>query len=148
MVVEEGYFGIGIYQPKTSDNIGTLWRTAQIFGASFIFIIGARYKKQSSDTTKAFLNIPLFQYENIEEFFNSKPYSCPLVAIELDDKAVSIKEFKHPNRAVYLLGAEDHGLPQSVLEKCHHIIQLPGKTCLNVSVAGSIVIFDRIQKSE
>ena len=28
-----GYFGIGIYGPKMTKNIGTLWRTADIFGA-------------------------------------------------------------------------------------------------------------------
>ena len=33
------YFGIGIYKPKTQENIGSLWRTAYILGASFIFFI-------------------------------------------------------------------------------------------------------------
>ena len=33
-----GYFGIGIHCPKVTKNIGTLWRTAHILGADFMFI--------------------------------------------------------------------------------------------------------------
>ena len=34
------YFGIGIQNGKTPENLGVLWRTAQNMGASFIFTIG------------------------------------------------------------------------------------------------------------
>lgn len=50
---KRGYFGIGIYNPKTETNMGTLWRSAYNFGADFIFTIGMRYKKMGSDTAKA-----------------------------------------------------------------------------------------------
>ena len=50
-----GYFAIGVYHPKNHLNIGTLWRTANILKAAFIFTVGARYKRfQCSDT----LNTP------------------------------------------------------------------------------------------
>ena len=62
-----GYFGIGVYHAKKDVNIGTLWRSAYIFGASFIFTIGRRFPKQASDTVKAFRHIPLFEYQTIEE---------------------------------------------------------------------------------
>ena len=52
-----GYFGIGIQNAKTDENIGTLWRSAFIMGASFIFTIGKRYKKQATDTPKSWKNI-------------------------------------------------------------------------------------------
>lgn len=38
-IVQKGFFGIGVYQIKRSENIGTLWRSAYILGASFIFTI-------------------------------------------------------------------------------------------------------------
>lgn len=145
---EENYFGIGIYRPKTQENVGTLWRTALIYGASFIFIIDAKYKKQSSDVLKTWSKIPLFQYKDWEAFHGSMPYSCQLIGIEIDKRATPIKEFVHPPRANYLLGSEDNGLPKMIKQKCHRIIQLPGKTSLNVAVAGSIVIFDRINKMD
>jgi len=141
-----GYFGIGIQNTKTEANIGTLWRSASIMGASFIFTIGRRYKKQASDTMVSWRHIPLYTYETFEEFHKSMPYDCQLVGIELDSKSTPISAFKHPERAIYLLGAEDHGLTDEALKKCIHIVQLPGDYCMNVSVAGSIVMYDRLIK--
>ena len=34
--------------------------------------------------------------------------------------------YTHPERAVYLLGAEDFGLPEDVIASCDDVIQLPG----------------------
>jgi len=145
---EETFFGIGIYQPKTGHNIGTLWRTAYILGASYIFIIDGKYKHQTSDTQKTWSKIPFYKYDNFEHFYSSLPHSTQLVGVEMDSKSESISTFAHPMRAAYLLGAEDNGLPQQVIDRCHHLVQLPGKTSLNVSISGSIVIYDRIQKWE
>jgi tRNA (guanosine-2'-O-)-methyltransferase len=78
-----GYFGIGIYQGKTSANLGTLWRSADVFSAHFIFTIGRKYKRQSSDTTKAFRKIPLYNYVDFETFYANMPYDCPLVGVEI-----------------------------------------------------------------
>jgi tRNA G18 (ribose-2'-O)-methylase SpoU len=142
-----GYFGIGIENTKTHQNIGTLWRSASIMGAAFMFTIGKRYKKQPSDTMQSWRHIPLYNYATFEEFYRSMPYDCRLVGIELDDRSVSISGYKHHERCIYILGAEDNGLSKEALTKCHEIVQLPGDFCLNVSVAGSIVMFDRINKS-
>ena len=144
--INRGYFGIGIENCKTELNIGTLWRSAHIMGASFIFTIGKRYKKQSSDTMKTWRSIPLYHYDTFEEFYKSMPHDCILTGVEIHESSKPIKEYKHPERCIYLLGAEDHGLSSIAIEKCHNLIQLEGDYCLNVSVAGSIVIFDRLTK--
>ena len=68
------------------------------------------------------------------------------MGVEIDDKAEWLHEFEHPKRAIYLLGAEDTGLPEEVKEKCHFLIKLPGNTSLNVGVTGSIVLHDRATK--
>ncbi|WP_341433793.1 hypothetical protein, partial [Mesomycoplasma ovipneumoniae] len=44
----KGYFGIGCLNMKTSMNFGTLFRTAQVFGVDFIFLIGCRFNQQST----------------------------------------------------------------------------------------------------
>lgn len=141
-----GFFGIGIFNGKTAENIGTLWRSADLLGAKFIFTIGRRYKKQASDTMKSFRHIPLYNYETFEEFYKSLPYGCMLAGIELHNNSTTLKEFKHPERCVYLLGAEDNGLSNEVIAKCHKLIQLPGRYSMNVAVAGSIVMYDRTCK--
>lgn len=143
-----GYFGIGCLNMKTSMNYGTLFRTAQVFGADFIFLIGNRFKKQASDTAKSWRHLPLYEYENFELFNKHRPYDCRLVGIELMDVATPIIGFKHPKQACYLLGAEDAGLTKEAIDNCQELVYLPGEMSLNVSVAGSIVLFDRINKNK
>lgn len=143
-----GYFGIGIEHTKSECNVGTLWRSAFLMGASFIFTVGRRYKKQASDTVCAWRHLPLYHYDTLEQFYETAlPYDCMLVGIELDERATPIHSFSHPQRAVYLLGAEDVGLSPNAMKRCHKLIVLPGEFSMNVAVAGSIVMFDRINKT-
>lgn len=141
--MKRGYFAIGIYHPKNSINIGTLWRTANILGAAFIFTVGKRYKSQSSDTMKTPKHIPLFHFDSIEDLKKHLPDSCPLIGIELEEKSINLKDFKHPERACYMLGAEDAGISKDILAMCHSVVRLEGNVSMNVSVAGSIVIYHR-----
>lgn len=136
-----GYFGIGVENLKTKVNLGTLWRSAYCLGADFIFVIGKRYKKQSSDTVKAYRHIPFYQYENLDHFLNSRPYDCMLIGIEITNNAKNIYNYVHPERAIYILGAEDSSL--TFLNKCQDVIQISSKFCLNVAVAGSVIMYDR-----
>lgn len=140
-----GYFGIGIYHTKTETNVGTLIRSAHSFGADFVFTIGRRYKKQGSSLNQE-KHIPVFHFKTVCEWKKAMPSNARLVCIELHERAVPIKDFKHPERAIYLLGAEDHGLTEKIMDGCQ-VVQLPGKYCLNVATAGSIVIYDRIVKN-
>src|SRR5690606_25967021 len=127
-------------------NLGTLWRSAYILGASYIFTVDGRYKKQSSDVLKTWSRIPLFNYKDFDDLLNNIPHDCRLIGIEMDEKASFLHQFEHPKRAIYLLGAEDTGLPQFVKDKCHMLIKLPGNNSLNVGVTGSIVLHDRVSK--
>ena len=144
---KRGYFGIGIFHGKTETNIGTLWRSAAILGADFIFTIGRRYKQQCSDTMKAPRHIPLYNYKDYDDFFAHIPYNCPVVAVELADNSIPLEKYIHPERCIYLLGAEDYGLPESVLNRCRETVQLIGNYCMNVATAGSIVMYDRAVKA-
>ena len=143
---KEGYCAIGVYRGKTEHNLGTLWRSAYILGAAYIFTIDHRYKKQPSDVVKAWARIPLFHYSSFEELLNNIPYDCRLVGVELTDEATPLQDFDHPKRAIYVLGAENQGLPKEILDKCHYVIKLSGNSSLNVGVAGSIVLHDRATK--
>lgn len=146
--LKQGFFGIGIQNGKTPENLGVLWRSAQNMGASFIFTIGNRYAKQACDTHKAVGAMPYFHYETFEDFYTHLPKGAMLVGVELDEKAKPLETFKHPRRCVYLLGAEDHGLSNEAILKAHHLVRFSSKLSLNVSVAGSIVMYDRGMKTE
>jgi len=142
-----GFWGIGIYHPKTEANIGTLWRSAFLYGADFIFTIGRRYKSQSSDTIKTPRHIPLWNFDCFEDFRKSCPHGARIVCIELTEGARPLSKFQHPQQAIYLLGAEDHGIPADILFGREKVfIETAEPISLNVAVAGSIVMNDRFNK--
>ena len=142
-----GYFGIGVLNIKNGLNLGTLWRSASIFNADFIFTINKRYKKQPSDTMQSYRHIPLFHFKDFDDFREHIPYDCYPILIEQAEKAKSLHEFKHPQRAVYVLGAEDNGIPEKYF-KGLSVVQIKAEKdyCLNVASAGSIVMYDRYIK--
>ena len=141
-----GYCGIGIYSPKIIANLGTLWRSAYCLGASFIYTIGDRYKHQCSDTTRSYKHIPYWRFDDLSDFQKHIPYDCQLVCIEIKDNARDLETFTHPQRAVYMLGQEDGSLPVGILNKAQHIVKFNSKYCLNVSSAGTVVLYDRQAK--
>lgn len=144
---KKGFCGIGIQKGKNKFNYGTLFRTAQIFDADFIFIIGARFQYQGSDTMKSYRHIPSFSYTDIVDFNSHRPHDCKLIGIELLEEAILLANYKHHKSAVYLLGAEDHGLTNEAKAVCNEFVKIPGERSLNVATAGSIVLYDRIAKT-
>jgi tRNA G18 (ribose-2'-O)-methylase SpoU len=141
--MKNGYFGIGIYKPKTSQNIGTLWRSAFNFGASFIFTVGARSSyEQPSDTVSSYKKIPFYVYPDLDSFH--LPNSCMLIGLEQSNISKALSTFEHPKQACYILGAEDKGLPEELIPYCTGgIVHIDTPLSLNVAVAGSIVMYDR-----
>jgi tRNA(Leu) C34 or U34 (ribose-2'-O)-methylase TrmL len=148
-VPDRGYWGIGVYHPKKEHNFGTILRNAYAFGASFVYTIGPRFRLQAADTARAWRHVPVFRYETVDDLLNHLPYSCCLVGIELVEEAIYLPRFSHPERACYLLGAEDYGLPREVIARCDHAIRIPGAAyCLNLATAAAIIMYDRVSKRE
>lgn len=141
-----GFFEIGIYHPKTVTNLGTLWRSAFQLGASGIFTIGHRYQAMCSDTVKAWRHVPLRHFADFDAFNDARPRDARLIAVEMG--GVSLRGYSHPQQAIYLLGAEDHGLPPEILARCQAVVSLDAvrTASFNVAVAGSLVMYDRLTK--
>jgi len=139
-----GYFEIGIFHPKTGMNVGTLWRSAMQMGAAGVFTIGRRYARQSSDTCGTERHIPLRHSLDWDAFVAQRPIGAQLVGIEMGGR--SLAGFTHPDRAIYLLGAEDHGLPDTVLATCQSVVSIESvrQASYNVAVAGSLVMYHRL----
>lgn len=145
-----GYCAIGIYGCKTEVNIGGLWRSAHAFGAAYIFCIGPRYhralRRQASDVSHASENIPFIIYESFQAFLATQPSGAMLIGVEQTPQSIPLETFCHPRCCIYLLGAEDSGLPPSIVARCNKIVAIQTPVCLNVATSGSIVLYDREQK--
>jgi tRNA G18 (ribose-2'-O)-methylase SpoU len=126
-------------------NLGNLMRSAHGFGASFTFTIGATYQalEARADTSKAQWHMPHFNWVAVDEL--ALPEGCKLVGVELLDEAIDLPSFRHPIRAAYVLGPEQGSLSQGLIERCDHIVRIPTRFCVNVAMAGAIVMYDRVK---
>ena len=140
-----GYFGIGAEEMSKPMNLGALMRTSHAFGASFFFTINAHPKVReayNSDTSRSFDHMPYYPYDTLEAM--RLPKGCALVGIELTDDAVELPRFQHPSAAAYVLGRERGSLSDELLSRCQHVVKIPTKFCINVGLAGALVMYDRL----
>lgn len=140
-----GYFGIGAERISKPMNLGAVLRTGHAFGASFAFTVSANHAVKNinlADTAKSADHLPLYEWETVDDL--CLPKGCILVGVELTDDAVELPSFRHPVNAAYLLGPEKGDLSEPAQALCTHIIKIPTKFCVNLSVAAALVMYDRM----
>lgn len=140
-----GYFGVGVEEISKEGNVGNLVRSSHAFGASFFFAINPDVNIKAmrvSDTSGAFDHMPYYQYDSVAQM--ELPMACQLVGVELVEDSVELPSFRHPTRAAYILGPEMGSLSPALIERCDHVVKIPMKFCVNVGVAGAIVMYDRM----
>lgn len=140
-----GYFGLGAERISKVFNMGNLMRSAHGFGASFTFTIGARYgaAEALADTSKSFSHVPHYSWKSIAEI--RLPEDCKIVGVELLEDAVDLPSFHHPLKAAYVLGPELGSLSPELLARCDYCVRIPTRFCINVAMAGAIVMYDRVR---
>jgi tRNA G18 (ribose-2'-O)-methylase SpoU len=141
----KGYFGIGVEGISKAVNVGTLFRTAHAFGASFVFTLGAQYNRREgghSDTSDTPRSVPTYHFADLQAF--RLPQGCRLVGIEITDAAIELPTFRHPRQAAYILGSEREGLSKDVQSLCDYVVRIPTRFSVNLGVAGALVMYDRL----
>jgi tRNA G18 (ribose-2'-O)-methylase SpoU len=144
-VQPRGFFAIGAERISKALNLGNLMRSAHGFGAAFTFTIGASYQalEARADTSKGRLHLPHYSWSSVGEL--ALPEGCRLVGVELLEEAVDLPSFRHPLRAAYVLGPEQGTLSAELLARCDHVVRIPTSFCVNVAMAGAIVMYDRVR---
>ncbi len=140
-----GYFGIGVECVSKPMNVGSLFRSAHAFGASFIFTIDAQYNPAAggkADTSDATNHLPFYSFPDPESVI--VPKQCEIIGVELVDNAADLPSFRHPLQAVYILGPERGHLSSLMLKRCTYTVKIPTKFCLNVGIAGALTMYDRL----
>lgn len=143
--MKRGYFGVGVQGISKEGNIGNLLRTTHAFGGSFFFTISPGLDVEGlrvSDTSGAFDHVPYYEYARVDDLM--LPGGCTLVGVELTEESIELPSFRHPIRAAYVLGPEMGSLSPALTAKCDFVIKIPMKFCVNVGVAGAIVLYDRL----
>lgn len=140
-----GYFAIGAEGISKAMNVGSLWRTAHAFGASFMFTVGAVYGRDEggkADTADSSGQVPLYHFDGVGALV--LPRDCRLVGVELLEDAIDLPSFHHPRCAAYVFGPERASLSPAMVERCEHVVRIPTRFALNVAVAGALVMYDRM----
>jgi tRNA G18 (ribose-2'-O)-methylase SpoU len=139
-----GYFAIGAERISKAVNAGNLFRSAHAFGAAFVFTIAAEagIERAPSDTSHTPEHVPWYRYGRVADF--QLPGGCRLVGVEFLHEAEELPSFPHPQRAAYVFGPERGVLSAEVLARCDHVVRIPTRFCVNLAVAGAIVMYDRL----
>lgn len=140
-----GFFGIGVEGVSKEMNVGNLFRSAHAFDASFVFTVNANYTRrggQRADTSDSLAHLPFYGFPDPASLM--LPKGCKLVGVELLDDSIELPSFHHPAQAAYILGPERGELSPEILSRCDHVLQIPTKFCVNVGIAGAIVMYDRV----
>lgn len=140
-----GFFGIGVERISKPMNLGSLFRSAHAFGASFVFTVAAAYARGEagkSDTSDTPGQVPFYDFPDVQSLV--LPRGCDLVGVELMDDAAELPSFRHPRAAAYVLGPERGVLSPEMLARCAYKVQIPTRFCVNLGIAGAIVMYDRL----
>lgn len=133
---------MAFFEPKVEGNIGTAVRSAHCFGTDFLCLIGKRFKKTPEDTMATERHVPIYEYTDLPDFMAHLPLGAELVVVECDGEPV--ETFKHPQRAVYILGGEDRNVPY--IEGVKRV-RFPTSHCVNMAMAATLISYDRIVKN-
>jgi hypothetical protein len=82
----------------------------------------------------------------MDDLKSHMPQGAEFTFVEQAEGAGDLSGFKHPEGAIYVLGAEDYGVPEEEM-RGYRKLAIATPMCLNVAVAGSIVLYDRQSKS-
>ncbi|WP_132699803.1 RNA methyltransferase [Reinekea marinisedimentorum] len=144
--MQEEFACIGLTNPKSASNLGSVLRAAGCFGADEVWYHGNRIeyaKKYATDTQLAAERVALVK---VESFIEQKPIDVKLVCVELTVGATPLAEFTHPEKALYVFGPEDGSISQEVVSKADAVVYIPTHDCLNLAATANIVLYDRATK--
>jgi len=127
-------------------NLGSIIRTANFLGFKEVLYFGRRkWDRRGAVGTYHYTEVTYFPDE--QEFLNGiSERHLNLVALENNvEYTTPVEEFVWPENPCILVGEENSGLPESILEECHATVEIFGRgsvRSLNVSTAAAIAMFE------
>lgn len=141
------FAAIALHRPSRPENIGGVFRAAQIYGVELVVLGGGELPPKPlghpTDTGEAWRRIPMMCAHDVLE---ALPEACVTVAVERVAEATPLPEFEHPESGAYVFGPENGSLEEAMLERCTHVVAIPGHTCSNLAAAVNVVLYDRFTK--
>lgn len=146
---------IVLINSRFAHNVGAVVRAASNFlGKSQVIFTGDRVQLDiderlgkpripREERMKGYADVELI---NTDRWYDLLEQGAVPVGVELLEGAENLATFDHPEKAVYVFGPEDGGLPKVVRQLCHRFVVIPSAHCLNLAAAVNVVLYDRILK--
>jgi len=133
-------------------NHGALIRLGDNVGAKKVFFTSDPQRfsltkiKKTAGSSHTHMDFEFVQWKDIK---NEIPEDFTWLAVETSAKAEMVYKATLPEKCVFVLGNETHGLPKEILEQCkqHVYIPMPGHTkSMNVSHAAAVVVLEWVRR--
>jgi tRNA(Leu) C34 or U34 (ribose-2'-O)-methylase TrmL len=142
---------VALVDPKFPHNVGAAVRAASCYGIGQVWfsgdrvqLVGARgYRLPREERMRGYQEVEL---RHSDAFFEAFDRDVVPVAVEVRPGSESLIDFEHPERALYVFGAEDGTLGKAVLRHCHRFVIIPTRHCTNLSAAVYTALYDRHAK--
>jgi len=136
-------------------NLGSLFRTADAFGVEHLILGGSRIDQGRKFTKTSRATEQSVSFEQLETLLEKihelKAQSYTLIALEITDNSIPVSELKleKNSKIAFVIGDENHGVSDSVLEECDavvHIEMYGQNSSMNVVQATSIALYEFTKK--
>lgn len=143
---------IGLTNPKSTSNVGSVMRAAGCYDVDQVLYTGRRYDraaKLATDTKKMRTEIPLKNIDSLDAACLTDAFDeeVKIVCVDLVKGAVALPAFEHPEKAIYIFGPEDNTISQAVIDNADHVVFVPTIGCMNLAASVNVLLYDRLAKS-
>lgn len=132
-------------------NVGTVWRTADAFGADGLILVGHCADPFGPKTVRATMGacfrLPVFEMALADLGDKLGSAGIPLYATALREDTEDLRK-QDLSRCAVVIGSEGQGVSEETLARCHKTLKIPMRPrceSLNAAVAASVVLWEMMR---
>ncbi len=142
---------LGLVNPKSPDNVGSVLRAAGNYGVDKVFYTGDRYPRAIERRARM-----VDMRRKVSEDVLITQQDCligvvtdnmKIVCVEFALNAIPLPDYSHPENALYIFGPEDGSIDQAIIDQADDVVYVPTIGCMNLSASVNVLLYDRLLKT-
>jgi tRNA G18 (ribose-2'-O)-methylase SpoU len=137
-----------LHNLRSAHNIGSILRTMDCFGLNTAHLSGYSAPSDHKSVKGAAMGaeewMHTVRWASPFAYLDQLPEGTPIIALETDPNAPQLENFEWPENGVVIVGNEELGIPEEILDRVTHRVQIAmygRKASLNVANAFAICAF-------